>query len=80
MKKEIIILFFINISSAIGYSLIAPLYSSEAIKRDIKEDLCGLIISMFAFSNFFATPFCPALIGKYGRKKILYIACIVEVK
>ena len=79
MKKEILVLFFINICSAIGYSLIAPLYPSEAIKRDIKERLCGVIISMFALSNFFATPFCPALIGRYGRKKIFYFACRLEV-
>jgi hypothetical protein len=79
MKTEIILLFFINICSAIGYSLIAPLYPYEALKRDIKEKVCGFIISMFAVSNFFATPFCPALISKYGRKQIFYFAVIVEV-
>ena len=79
MKKELILLLFINICSAIGYSLIAPLYSSEAIKRGIKEDICGFIISIFAFANFCATPFCPFLISKYGRKRIFYIACVMEV-
>lgn len=79
MKTEIILLFFINICSAIGYSLVAPLYPYEARKRDIKEELCGFIISVFAISNFFATPFCPALINKYGRKNTFYYACIIEV-
>jgi MFS family permease len=78
MTREIYFLFFINICSAIGYSLIAPLYSFEASKRDIKENMCGIIISIFAISNFFSTPFIPSLISKYGRKKIFYAACILE--
>lgn len=78
MTRELYFLFFINICSAVGYSLIAPLYSTEANKRDIKENICGLIISMFAISNFLATPFIPSLIAKYGRKKIFYVACILE--
>jgi predicted MFS family arabinose efflux permease len=79
MKREIILLFSVNIMSAIGYSLIAPLYPSIAKERGIGEHLCGLIISMFALSNFFATPFCPMLISKYGRKNIFYFALSLEV-
>jgi predicted MFS family arabinose efflux permease len=79
MKTEIILLFFINVCSAIGYSLIAPLYPYEAKKRDIQENICGIVISMFAVSNFFATPFCPTIISKFGRKKTFYYACILEV-
>lgn len=79
MSKEIFLLFFINVCSAIGYSLIAPLYPLEAKEKGIQENLCGIVISMFAVSNFFATPFTPALIGKYGRKEMFYTACILEV-
>ncbi len=79
MAKEFYLLFFINICSAIGYSLIAPLYPSEAILRGIKEDICGLVISMFAVSNFLTTPFCPTLVSKYGRKNMFYFACVIEV-
>ena len=80
MGKEFYLLLFINICSAIGYSLIAPLYPTEALKRGIKENICGFIISMFAISNFFTTPFCPGLISKYGRKNMFYFACVLEVK
>ncbi len=80
MKKEIILLFFLNACSGVGYSIVAPLYPSEAFKHGIGEYLSGTIISMFAVSNFIVTPFCPYLIKKYGRKNILYTACLLEVK
>lgn len=80
MKTEILLLFFINILSAIGYSLIAPLFPFEAATRGIKENMCGIVISIFAVSNFLATPFGPSLISKYGRKNIFYFATALEVK
>lgn len=80
MIKEIILLFIINTLSAIGYSLIAPLYPTLAEERKVNESICGIVISMFAVSNFFATPFCPSLIIKYGRKNMFYFAMCVEVK
>jgi MFS family permease len=79
MKKEVIFLFIINVFSAIGYSLIAPLYPALAEERGLGEDICGLVISMFAVSDFLFTPFCPAIIQKVGRKKIFYLAMILEV-
>jgi DHA1 family multidrug resistance protein-like MFS transporter len=78
MKKELIALFFINILSAIGYSLIAPLFPPLARERDLKEYTVGFIISLYAISNFLVTPFAPQIISKYGRKKVFYIATIME--
>ena len=62
MKKDIVFLFVINVCSAVGYSLIAPLYPALAKERGYGEHLCGIIIAMFAISNFFFTPFCPFFI------------------
>ena len=79
MKKEIIALFFINTLSAIGYSLIAPLYPPLARERGLKDYTVGFIISLFAITNFIVTPFSPHIISKYGRKNCFYFAMGIEV-
>jgi len=79
MKKDIVFLFVINVCSAVGYSLIAPLYPALAIERGFGEHLCGQIISMFAISNFFFTPLCPMFIKMIGRREIFYLAMVLEV-
>ncbi len=79
MLRNIVFLIFINICSAIGYSLIAPLYSLEAEKRSMGKDICGIVIGFYAFSNFITTPFIPNLVNIFGRRSIFYIACILEV-
>jgi MFS family permease len=79
MKKELIVLFSINVLSAIGYSLIAPLYPPVAAERGVKEYMVGLIISLFAITNFIVTPFSPQIISKYGRRKVFYFAMTLEV-
>jgi DHA1 family multidrug resistance protein-like MFS transporter len=79
MNKDLVLLFCINALSAIGYSLIAPLYPSLAKDRNMGEGLCGTVIAIFAVSNFIITPFCPVLIQKYGRKNIMVYALVLEV-
>ena len=79
MTRELILLFIINTLSAIGYSLIAPLFPSIAHERGLKEHVIGIIISIFAISNFVATPSCPKYIGLYGRKQMFYVAMSLEV-
>jgi MFS family permease len=78
MSKQILLLIFINMCSAIGYSLLAPLYSSEAKKRQVLEDTCGLVIAIYAAANFISTTFVPGLVSIFGRRNIFYIACILE--
>lgn len=80
MISQIVLLFSINVLSAIGYSLLAPLYPSEAISKGVEEYQIGLIFSFFAISNLIAIPLTPKLIGIYGRRRLFYIAMIIEVK
>ena len=79
MIKAIFLLFVINTLTAMGYSLIAPFYPTLALQRNVSESVCGVVFAMFAVSNFFATPFCPSLISKYGRKNMFYFAMSLEV-
>lgn len=79
MKKETVLLFMINALSAIGYSLIAPLYPSVAIQIGIKEYIIGLTFSCFAISNVITIPLTPNIIKMYGRINLMYFSLILEV-
>jgi len=79
MRKEIILLFLVNIGSAVGYSLIAPLFPSIAIERGLNESIIGVIIASFAISNSLITPFSQKIFMKFGKKKIFFLGLFVEV-
>jgi predicted MFS family arabinose efflux permease len=79
MKSDFILLLILNCFAAIGYSLIAPLYPKMAKEKGIGENICGIAISIYAISNFCITPFCPKIIQIFGRKRLLYLALLIEV-
>ena len=56
MNFSNIILFSINLLSALGYSLIAPLYPSIAKEKGVDENEIGIVFSFFAISNLIALP------------------------
>ena len=78
MNHQVLLLFCINLFSAMGYSLIAPLYPTLGEERHINEEVLGWIISVYALFNFLVTPFTPYLSNKFGRKNIFYFATISE--
>jgi len=79
MQKEIIVLFIINVLSAIGYSLIAPLFPLVAMERGVTEFIIGFIFSCFAISNVITIPMTPHLIKMFGRINLMYFSLILEV-
>ena len=79
MFSQILLLFMINMLSSIGYSLLAPLYPIVAQKIEIPEYIIGLIFSCFAVANVITIPLCPRLVKFYGRKRMFYLAMILEV-
>ena len=78
MNHQVLLLFCINLFSAMRYSLIAPLFPSLGNERNISESLIGWIISTFALFNFMTTPLTPYLSLKYGRKNIFVFSTILE--
>lgn len=80
MKTEIILLFLVNIGSAIGYSLIAPLFPSIALERGISEALIGTIMASFAVSNVIITPFYRYIFNFFGKKTSFFLGLFLEVK
>ena len=78
MNKSLILLFFMNMFSGIGYSIVAPLFPSLEKYFSIREALLGWIISTYAISNTCITPFIPLLCKHFSRLKLLYFATFFE--
>ena len=78
-NKRLIFFFIINFLSAIGYSLVAPLFPPLALEKGLNEATIGLIISLFAIANFLITPMSPYIIENFGRKRVFYMSMIIEV-
>jgi MFS family permease len=78
MNKNILLLFCINLFSAMGYSLISPLFPSIGERHNLNEAIIGWIISMYALTNFSITPFVPILVIKFGKKNIFIYAVLSE--
>lgn len=78
-NKEIFLLFVINIISGVGYSIVAPLYPAIAFSRGLDDFLIGIVISIYAVSNLFVTPFAHTIFEKYGKKRTFVYAVTGEV-
>jgi MFS family permease len=79
MNKEIFLLFTVNILSGIGYSLVAPLFPSIALKRGLSQFTIGFIISLYAITNLIVTPFNYKFFKYFGKKNVFLIAIALEV-
>ena len=72
------ILFFMNMFSGMGYSILSPLFPSLGVKNGLTETLIGWVISIFAFASTSITPFTPLLCKRFTRIKLLYFATFCE--
>lgn len=70
VNREVLFLFVLNISTGVGYSLIAPLYPNIALERGMSEFGIGFIISLYAITDMLTTPFFHIIFKKFGKKKI----------
>ena len=67
-----------NMFSAMGYSIVAPLFPVLGKDFEISEALLGCIISTFAITNCITTPFVPKLCKRFSRIRLLYFATFFE--
>ena len=69
---------FMNMCSAMGYSLVAPLLPSMCKERNISSKTCSLLISIMALSQAFTTIYFPKIVMKYGRQKLLFLSLFIQ--
>ena len=69
---------FMNMCSAMGYSLVAPLLPSMCKERNISSKTCSLLISIMALAQAFTTIYFPKIVMKYGRQKLLFLSLFIQ--
>lgn len=76
MKYVQLILCYLNLLSAMSFSLIAPLLPPLCKEKGISNQICSYIISSLCFTQILTALYCPNLIQKYGQKRLFLISVI----
>jgi len=75
-KKEYMIIFIIQITEVLGFSLILPFLPLYAEKLGASPLLIGTIFMTFSFFQFLSAPIMGKLSDSYGRKPLLMFSQI----
>jgi MFS transporter, DHA1 family, tetracycline resistance protein len=76
LKKEHIIIFLIQVTEVLGFSLILPFLPLYAESLGASPIVIGLILTSFSFFQFFTSPILGKLSDSYGRKPLLIFSQI----
>lgn len=70
-KKEYLIIFLIQVTEVLGFSLILPFLPLFALDLNASPAIAGLLITTFSFFQFLTSPILGKLSDHYGRKPLL---------
>lgn len=76
MKKEQIVLCYLNALGAMAYSLIAPLFPPLFKERGIENIVCSYIIAIICLTNIIAAIYCSYLCEKFGQLNLFLFSVI----
>jgi len=76
LTKELIIIFVIQITEVLGFSLVLPLLPFYAESFGATPFVVSLIPSLFSFFQLFSAPIMGRLSDQYGRRPLLIISQI----
>lgn len=76
LSKELLIIFVIQITEVLGFSLVLPLLPFYAESFGATPFVVSLIPSLFSFFQFFSAPIMGRLSDQYGRRLFLIISQI----
>ena len=76
MKYVQIIIFYLSILGAMGFSLIAPLFPPLCKEKGISNQICSYIISSICITQIFTSIYCPSYIQKFGTRRLYLISLI----
>lgn len=75
-NRHLIIIFIIMFTEVLGFSMVLPIIPFLGLSLGLNALQIGLIISVFSFSQLFASPVTGKLSDRYGRKPILIMSQI----
>ena len=78
MNSYIILLTILNLLSATGYSIIAPLLPIISSEHQISETISGLIFSSYSIANIIIIPFIPNIFNKIPKKLSFQLSALIE--
>ena len=78
MNSYIILLTILNLLSATGYSIIAPLLPIISSEHQISETISGLIFSSYSIANIIIIPFIPNIFNKIPKKISFQLSALIE--
>ena len=79
MKYAQLIIFYLNILGAMGFSLIAPLFPPLCKDKGISNQICSYIISSICITQIYGSIYSAYYIQKIGMKKLLIISLIGQI-
>ena len=74
MKYVQLILCYLNLLSAMSFSLIAPLLPPLCKEKGISNEICSYIISSLCATQILTALYCPNLIQKFGQKRLFLVS------
>ncbi len=76
LKKEYLIIFLIQVTEVLGFSLILPFLPLFAQDMGASPIVIGLLLTTFSFFQFLTSPILGKLSDHYGRKPLLIFSQI----
>ncbi|MFX1302926.1 MAG: MFS transporter [Promethearchaeota archaeon] len=73
-NRHLIIIFIIMFTEILGFSMVLPIIPFLGLSLGLNPFQVGLIMSIFSFSQLFASPITGKLSDRFGRKPILLIS------
>ncbi len=69
--KRLLIIFLIIFTETLGFSIVLPVLPFLALSLGLNMFQVGLVMSVFSFCQFFASPITGKLSDRFGRKPLL---------
>jgi MFS family permease len=76
MKKTFYIVAIVSFLNALSFTILIPTIYPYAVQFGLNDFQASLLLSIFSFAQFFATPVMGKLSDKYGRKPLLLISLV----
>ena len=73
-NRHLIIIFIIMFTEVLGFSMVLPIIPFLGLSLGLNAFQVGLVMSVFSFSQLFASPVTGKLSDRFGRKPILIVS------